>query len=267
MIGDRLEADLASLPRHPLQNHDRYTGGIGEPRGVLNANLALIYLQDPQRCSDCRRRARAAITCVGADEGWTQAVNSSCREPVAFDEPTLGIIGMWRLGGGAHPYFALALGEIMLRVGQDYIAWAAFERAARLSGIAWPDDALQRRFAGHCRSRQGAIEAVLPQSDVPRLRPAFEAELDRGLSYQKDYRRYEEQRIAAGASLDDPHFYDDFDAGHGPIASDVGHADWFLARDTFQPPWDLVLAALGAGVFALAAAIFLPFRTPARAGG
>ena len=60
-----------------------------------------------------------------------EAVASSHFVPVAFDEPTLGIIGMWRLCGGAHPYFALALGETMLRgvVGED--GWEALPEPVR----------------------------------------------------------------------------------------------------------------------------------------
>ena len=72
-------------------------------------------------------------------------MSSSHRKPVPFDEPALGIIGMWRQGGGANPHFALALGETMLRVGQRYIAWCA--SSARRPGrprLARPG--IQRRF-------------------------------------------------------------------------------------------------------------------------
>src|SRR5262249_2419526 len=72
---------------------------------------------------------------------------------VPFDEPTLGIIGMWRLGGGANPHFCLALGETMLRVGQRNIAWCAYERATQLANRFWPDPEIQGKFTEHCRER------------------------------------------------------------------------------------------------------------------
>ena len=69
----------------------------------------------------------------------------SHRMPTSFDEPCLGIVGMWRQGGGANPHFALALAETMLRVGQRYVAWTAYERASRLAERFWPDDAMRPR--------------------------------------------------------------------------------------------------------------------------
>ncbi len=111
------------------------------------------------------------ITNVGAENGWKKAVPAANAEPVPFDEPTLGIIGMWRLGGGASPHFALALGEIMLRVGQRYIAWCAYERAIGLADRVWPDADLQRQFAEHCRNRQTLIEQQLPAAEAAQLRP------------------------------------------------------------------------------------------------
>jgi len=53
---------------------------------------------------------RRHITKLGAESGWEDVAVPSHRSPVPFDEPVLGIIGMWRQGGGANPHFALALG-------------------------------------------------------------------------------------------------------------------------------------------------------------
>jgi hypothetical protein len=215
---------------------------------------------------DTRALFRSFIAKVGAEEGWTTAVNSKHRDPVKFDEPTLGIVGMWRLGGGAHPHFALALGETMLRVGQRYIAWCAYERAAQLAGIVWPDEQLQQQFAVHCRGRQAVIEEQLPAEERERLRPAFDADLDRGQRYQQAYQRYEEQRIAEGASLDDPHFYDAFHATHEAIASPVGSEDQFVVEEKWLNPFTgdrVPPMLLFAGLFALAAGCVLrkwPFR-------
>jgi hypothetical protein len=81
---------------------------------------------------------RLHMTKVGAESGWENVAVPSHRSPVPFDEPVLGIIGMWRQGGGANPHFALALGETMLRVGQRYIAWVAYEREpGACSGPDW----------------------------------------------------------------------------------------------------------------------------------
>jgi hypothetical protein len=176
------------------------------------------------------------ITKVGAEAGWNEAVHSSHQKPVPFDEPTLGIIGMWRLGGGANPHFALALGEIMMRVGQRYVAWCAYERAAGMADRVWPDADIQRQFAEHCRRRQQVIEVQLPADEVQLLRPRFEAELAYGQRYQREYQEHEAKRIRAGASLDDPHFYDDFHATHEPIASPVGDEEKFVVeRRGFLP--------------------------------
>src|SRR5207253_654714 len=125
-----------------------------------------------------------------------------------FDEPALGIVGMWRMGAGANPHFALALGEIMLRVGQRYIAWTAYERAYQLAEHYWPRPDVQERFSAHCRARQHLIEKALPEEDWGARRRQFEKELAFGQQYQKDYQDYERKRLAEGASIVDPRFYD-----------------------------------------------------------
>jgi hypothetical protein len=221
--------------------HDNQ-GGIRRPEGMQRQ---AGYLRD-------------YITTVGAGKDWKDAVPSSHRAPVSFDEPALGIIGMWRLGGGANPQFALALAEIMLRVGQRYIAWCAYERASALADRLWPNPDIQRRFAEHCRARQQTIEAQLPQQDVAQLRPRFDAELAYGQHYQRQYQEYEAQRIAAGASLDDPHFYDDFEATREPIASRVGDEDKFVAEKVPMMPYlNWPVAFFAAGVSACLGACFV----------
>ena len=122
-------------------------------------------------------KIRDYVTKVGSEGDWKSVPVPSHREPVPFDEPTLGIVGMWRLGGGANPHFALALGEVMTRVGQRYIAWCAYERAALLAGQFWPDRGVQQGLVDHCRKRQAVIEGQLPADERPRLRPRFQAEL------------------------------------------------------------------------------------------
>jgi hypothetical protein len=67
--------------------------------------------------SGARKMAREDRTRVGRVAEWQSILRTGAGRPLAFDEPTLGIIGMCRLGGGANPHFALALAETMLRVG------------------------------------------------------------------------------------------------------------------------------------------------------
>jgi hypothetical protein len=174
---------------------------------------------------------------------------------VPFDEPALGIIGMWRYGGGANPHFALALGEIMLRVGQRYVAWTAYERAAQLGEPLGP------KFVEHCRKRQKVIEGQLPASEVADLRPKFEKELAFGQRYQKAYQDYEARRIREGASIDDPHFYDAFHAAQGPVASPVGEEDHYVVQRRAVMPHPSTIAAmlLSAGLCAFLTACLLRF--------
>jgi hypothetical protein len=251
MIGDRLDEEID--PR-ALRSYDDSYGGTRSARDVA------AHLNDDEMNPTRREWCREHITRVGVDKGWVKALGSSLHDPVPFDEPVLGIIGMWRLGGGASPHFALALGEIMLRVGQRYIAWCAYERAAGLADRVGADPDVRREFAEHCRRRQQLIERQLPDDEAAALRPRFEAELAFGQRYQKEYQQYEADRIAAGASLDDPHFYDDFEAAHPPIASPVGAEEKFVAEvHEGMPHLDLPFAVFCAGVGACLAAFGVRF--------
>ncbi len=185
--------------------------------------------------SELREPIRLAIRTVGAESGFPESL---LKHPVPFDEPTLGIIGMWRQGGGANPYFAVALGEIMLRVGQRYIAWTAYERAHLLADrYGWkPEHAAALRE--HCRHRQANIEKELKLSaeSLINLRQRFKAELAYGQRYQKEYHEYEAKKIAGGADIYDELFYDDFHKGREPIATPLGPAEWFDGTDPDQIP-------------------------------
>lgn len=188
---------------------------------------------------------RAYVTKVGFEHGRREATAPADRAPVPFDEPVLGIVGMWRQGGGANPHFALALGETMLRVGQRHIAWTAYERAARLADQFGRNAGALRE---HCRKRQADIEKSFATGEPPSgrhakwpklsaeeiagLRARFDAELAHGLRYQREYQEYEAKQIAAGVPLTDEHFYDAFHAGRDPIASPVGPEERF----TYVPP-------------------------------
>jgi hypothetical protein len=251
MIGDRVDREVNPGPNRSVTHIERFLA-VGGGRELALAVERESLQPRPVQVTSC-------ITKVGAEEGWSEAVKSSQPVPAPFDEPALGIVGMWRLGGGAHPIFAKALGEIMMRVGQRYIAWCAYERAIRLVGHVWPDPKIQEKFAEQCRRRQALIEGQLPRAEVADLRPRFEEELAYGQKYQEDYQLYEARSIAAGKSLDDPHFYDQFNAEHEPIASPVGAADVLLVEPhtffKFRVP--LASMILYAGLFAFGTACLL----------
>ena len=261
MVGNRLADEIDPLPRRCYQRNqpDWLMAGGGQ--------LVESFLANP---SDDQRRThlREFIAAVGADENWCATVPTSHKKPVPFDEPVLGIIGMWRLGGGANPHFALALGEIMLRVGQRYIAWCAYERAADLEERFWPDSDIRRKFVAISRARQARIEQQLPGDERAELRPRFQAELAFGNRYQRAYQEYEARKIAAGVSLEDPHFYDSFHTENGPIASPVGQSDKFFAVpreiEFLRVPFGSML--FGAGLCAFLTASVLKPRRNTRNG-
>jgi hypothetical protein len=173
-----------------------------------------------------------------------------------FDEPCLGIIGMWRQGGGANPHFALCLGEIMLRVGQRFLAWECYERASRLAGRFWATPDQQEFLRQHCTKRQRAIEETLSAAEVEQLRARFDAELAKGEQYQADYQAYEAAKIATGADIDDPKLFDEFHVGREPIASKPGPEEWYagerdgsITTQAIRNFWTWGLSSGGAVVF------------------
>jgi hypothetical protein len=191
----------------------------------------------------------------------------------------LGIIGMWRQGGGANPHFALALGETMLRVGQRYIAWTAFERASEMAESYSPDPELQELLRTHCRQRQSHLEETLLHSDAPNsggrssrretpwqhvspppsqeavasLRDAFRRELQFGRSWQQDYQDFEAAQLVKGTSLESADFFDEFLRAQPAIASVPGPEEYsvFVRKSRkMQYMWDL---AVSWGIFGFGA--------------
>lgn len=117
---------------------------------------------------------------------------------VPFDEPLLGIIGMWQVGGGANPHFALAIGETLDRVGELELAWVAYQRARDLSARFWPDPALQHRLEAYCAARQRLLEAQLGSQEE--LLDRYHSRLEAGLSWRNQAEEIERQ-VAADPSL------------------------------------------------------------------
>ncbi len=259
-IGDRLD-----LPRDAMAD-DRPSNGYGRP-------YDMVYSEELS-FGTTYGKPRDRITKVGAEEGWKDVDVPSHRKPAPFDEPTLGIIGMWRQGGGANPHFALALGEIMLRVGQRFIAWSAFERASRLADRYSKVPEIQEFLREHCRKRQAEIEGGVNRGwgyPPEKLRSAFDAELAYGLGYQKDYQDFEAEKIAAGGSIEDEHFYDDFPRRGEAIASPSGpeeRVDAVLLSDVRARVSERARAAalFAAGLAALVASALLRRRSGRRGG-
>jgi hypothetical protein len=155
-----------------------------------------------------------------------------------FDEPVMGLIGMWNWGGGANPHSALALGRIMESAGQREIAWNAYERAVELSERFSPVTAVREQMVALCRERQGKIALSVAAKDraawEEKTRKRHVAELAWGQAYQRDYQAWEAKQIEAGVPLKAPDFYTAFFKDRKPIASDPGMADDVLI--TFTGP-------------------------------
>jgi hypothetical protein len=248
-LGNRLDAGIDTM----LDREGNWTqNGYGRPnlayfnyftthQDVPKFFESEVDLEDPKLWPELRE-IRKQITKVGAEEGWDAVPVPSHRQPVPFDEPVLGIIGMWRQGGGANPHFNLALGETMLRVGQRYIAWSAFERGERMAERFWPDEAIQNSFREHCRKRRVEIEQSLIQSEShsqnedlvkvvappgPGLQLDFDQQLKLGTDFQSAYQSYEEEKINGDFSISDDHFFDKFTISHPSIATQPGSEEFF----------------------------------------
>jgi hypothetical protein len=174
-----------------------------------------------------RTRVRKCIFPVGAEDPPEKSSATKVGRRAPFDEPALWIIGEWREGSGPDPHLALCLGEIMLRVGQRYLAWDCFERASRMADRFSPTADGQAFLREHCAARQVVIERSLPRAEAAGLRTRFDAELAFGEAYQREYQAYEGEKLQAGANLNDTQFYDEFHAGQPPIASKVGPEEWY----------------------------------------
>ena len=176
---------------------------------------------------------------------------------VPFDEPMLGIIGMWRQGGGANPHFALAIGETMLRVGQRQLAWSAYERAKRLAERYSPDAATVQFLRTHCDGRQAFIESTLRNGETAEWRARFDAELTFGEGYQRAIQEYEAAKIAAGGDVSDPAFLADFQNDREPISTPPGDEE-FVRLEAPHAAWywrlGMIFATglLAAGIMAFA---------------
>ncbi|MDX2035160.1 MAG: hypothetical protein SFX72_00815 [Isosphaeraceae bacterium] len=191
---------------------------------------------------------RSRITRVGAEEGWSRVDVPSHRRSVAFDEPMLGILGMWRQGGGANPHFAVAIGETMSRVGQRFIAHAAFERAIQLADRVHPDPEIRRRFVEACELRRRSLQVSIDVNQQI-LYDEFRDQLDVGLQFQKEYQEYEKARLAEGIEFDDPELFAGFSPTTPSIASSSGEEEVMSITRSDDPRPSLGRAVAGSAFF------------------
>ncbi|MGV3533918.1 MAG: hypothetical protein ACO1QR_16230 [Chthoniobacteraceae bacterium] len=214
------------------------------------------------------RILRDPIARVGAEGAWTTDVSTSLQEPPPFDEPVLGIVGMWRLGGGANPHFALALAGIMERVDRPALAWACYARAAELADRFWPDETIQVGLRVHCENRQRYLAGRLGKShDL--LYHEYSERLADGQRRTQAYEEEEAKRIAAGTFPEDLPF-------RMELASQASAQRGAAAADTISIPLEQLspltparlIHLLPAALFGAGAMIFLASfvrdRRPAR---
>ncbi len=208
--------------------------------------------EDPKNWEQLKS-LREFITQVGAEGNWSDVNVPSHQEAVPFDEPMLGIIGMWRQGGGANPHFSLAIAETMLRVGQRHIAWTAYARAKQQAERYSPDPDLQKFLIEHCSQRQTDIENDL-NTDGEIMQIKFEDELAFGLEYQESYQSFEASELAAGVPINAPGFFDQFYADGTTIASPSAQEETYphaLRSSSYAANVILSNATLAAGLFSL----------------
>jgi hypothetical protein len=220
--------------------------GMGFPRSYLreipDAAKSHRLIHGPRSEEDESRvdEIRQSIPRLpSAPQEWEDHIGTEFKSRIPFDEPALAIIGIWTLGSGANPHFALALAHIMEGLPQRSIAWNAYERAADLAPKFWSDPKIQQQLIDHCRTSQAALERKLQQS-ATELREQHRTELAFGRAEQQAYQTYEAERIAKGADPDAPDFYDDFFRGRPPIASDTDNADT-VAIERRVTGWDAIL--------------------------
>ena len=231
MFGNRW---LEGEPPTSTPHRGDWTGHLQE---VGDATERIRRLRAAGAADDLRRERDMIrtlfITRVGAEGDWQQVTGSSLQESAPFDEPVLGVLGMWMLGGGANPHFAVVLAGTMERVGQYEIAWRGYERAALTAERFSRDEKLRDALRQHCQARQRWLEGRLaisrkgppPEKTGASLREEFTSEIEKALKYRQKLHAYEADQIAKGRSLADEGAFHDFYAREGRIHSAIRYAD------------------------------------------
>lgn len=229
----------------------------------LDSPLPLMqHLRRPDAIDDAlelkvRDALREEITSTGAEGTWKTEFLTSLESPVPFDEPVLGILGMWTLGGGASPHFSLAIAGICERIGESQTAWRAYERAAMLAPRFSPDAALQAKLRAHCEARQSALEPLIKTETAGNkkvlLRAAFQRELKQGQDRRADRQKFEEEQFAKGADPDAVDFYKAWSLANPSIHTAPAHLD--LVESESAPRRSTLDIAAGAILLAGAGAL------------
>lgn len=225
---------LIGIPLEPVLEYDN------DGRVWMNAATAPhrggYITDDSQIDSDSRRAMRAGIVPVYQTREWIEAVTTDHVAESAmigvnppFDEPALACMGMWMLGGGPNPHFALALAQLALLIGQPRVAWAGFARAHAMRERFSAREDVRAALVSHVLSEMDRIERILGESHEV-LHKQHAAELAFGEAYQAERHRFEAAQIAAGADIDNPSFYAGFERDD-TIASPVGKADLRAIED------------------------------------
>ncbi|GDY14167.1 hypothetical protein LBMAG53_30450 [Planctomycetota bacterium] len=204
---------------------------------------------------------------------------------VPFDEPVLGILGMWMHGGGANPHFALALGGVLERIGQRRLAVHAYERAVELVDRFSPNYDDRAWLVSHCQARQRALADSINQRGAAAWlaaeRDLCRIALTEGRQMQAELHRRESALLAAGerpesASIRSLHTAPGWATAPGfaddvVIDQDRGHAnDWSQPRPGERLvggaylAWIVLLAGLGAWCGVLVGWLFIRDPPPPR---
>lgn len=205
---------------------------------------------DAQASPEIRLRIRERIPLVGGEKPWITAVNGSRRCPVAFDQPVLGILGMWTLGSGGNAHFALCLATVMERIGQGSLAWEAYERTVEFAPGYSPDADTRAWLITHCRTRQAQLATTHGgDSWQTAMRAGFHAELQAATDLRTEYHAWEAQRLAAGGNVVDDAAESAWWAAKPPLGSPTGTTDERHASIRPQLPnlgQSMFLALIGA---------------------
>ncbi|MCB9544829.1 MAG: hypothetical protein H6706_02930 [Myxococcales bacterium] len=230
-----LEADILGLP---LDGAPWQKGGVF----LLPLSKDLAEAIDRGQPVERPNEVRSQVRRVEIGEG------------VPFDEPTLGLLGMWMLGGGPNPHSALALGHLMEAARQPRIAWAAYARARALGDRFSRDPVTRDALLAHCAARQAALEADLGESAAT-LQAEHDRELALGLAWQAAQAAREESLYSAddleGTRLLATDTAALVTTDRGPIATPPGPEDLVLFANRLADPSLLAAGALnGAALFA-----------------
>jgi hypothetical protein len=185
------------------------------------------FIESDPEATDLRLRLRSAMPRVGIHPEWLAAVDPTWTHRARFDEPLLGMVGLWVLGGGEHPHLALVIAGICEQVGQPELAIAAYGAVDRLADRYSPDPATRTWIRAHAAARRMAMaETLLTGDDTPEARMALLAAGDARIAEQRAWALRQRE------------------AGDAGLASDPGAADEVWTREKPEIPMLLKLVTL-----------------------